>query len=642
MQWVKRIWTTFVVTLFGLFPLAIPSSVFADDIEFTVRPDRTQITAEESVSVKFSLRSDRSINISAPPKFNAPDFQLVNEYTGTHIESFYENGRFGVRNNQQITKVLRPLKTGVLTISELELQVDGKVYKAASININVVAAGAGTPPPRNYGGAGMGLRGAGKRPKGSAFFVRAEVDKHKVYKGEQIVVSYYLYQKLRTFNIMVEKYPILSGFLREDLEMPVLGQRLDTERVILDGVAYTRALLTRYAAYPLKEGSLSIDSLSVKANYYSNQGVDDGEDPFATFFQQLAPRVGTSRSEILKIESLPLPEENRPQSFSGGVGDFSVASAIDKYEVRANEAVTLTVKIEGHGNVAAIQEPKGKWPANIELYESKGRAKSGQGGVGEKVFEFLLIPRTTGKVDLPPLEISFFDPIKASYVTKNTQPITLSVSEPLPGSAAIQNPRVAATGSENRLDKNAKDDLRYIKAPGETTVGFKGHPWWRWMYWLSAAGFLFFVSFVLLETVKSKIAHAEATKEERILAQSKSWQKLRTAAKAATAGASWKDVVQTYELLSGALYDAIDEACGVGARSASRTDLKALLVEEHKVAETTWNRFDKLFDFAEMVRFATSAGAVSEKTAREQLSKWVTEGQSLSNILLRQKKKNKK
>src|SRR5262249_26014080 len=149
--------------------------------------------------------------------------------------------------------------------------------------------------------------------------------------------------------------------------------------------------------------------------YYPSVNSMDEEDPFLGFFRQMNPQQGQNSSDQLTIEVMPLPEQGKPNSFTGGVGDFNLTAAVDKYDVRANEAVTLTLKVEGRGNLAAIGEPKAKWPENVELYDSKGVAKSSSGGVGQKVFEFLLIPRAPGKVMLPALEMSFFDPAKGAY-----------------------------------------------------------------------------------------------------------------------------------------------------------------------------------------------------------------------------------
>ena len=57
---------------------------------------------------------------------------------------------------------------------------------------------------------------------------------------------------------------------------------------------------------------------------------------------------------------------------------LEVLEVTDKYDVRANDAVTLTVKVEGKGNLASIQEPKAKWPESIEIVADFPRTPAGK------------------------------------------------------------------------------------------------------------------------------------------------------------------------------------------------------------------------------------------------------------------------
>jgi hypothetical protein len=618
--------------------LVFAIAAHAADIEFTAKVDRSQISVDESVSLKLTVQSEGGAS-AGQPQFTAPDFEVVNEYSGTYVESYYDgnSGRFGMRNNQQITKVLKPSKVGTLRISGISVNVSGKNYKAPDIQVQVAGSGAGTPPPRGYGGGGIGLRGAGKQTSGPSVKVRAEVDKDHVYKGEQVIVSYYLYRRVRVFNIQVDKFPVLSGFLREDLDMPVLGQRLDTERVVLDGVPYERSLLLRYAAYPLQEGKLKIDSTALKYAYYPNtrQGSLDDEDPFMGFFHQMTPQQGADRSEQLTVDVLPLPEEGKPNSFTGGVGDFNISSAVDKYEVHANEAVTLTLKVEGRGNVAAIGEPKAKWPENVELYDAKGVAKAGHAGVGEKVFEFLLIPRAPGKVVLPPLEFSFFDPAKKAYVTRTTEPFTINVTEPAPGSAPSGGIRAKSSPSGDLVTQNGTktEEVQGLKTPEAAETGKVNIPAWRWLYWICSVMFLGLIGLLVYDGIRKTKARSDAQAATRAKAHARSWEKLHEGARQAGMGASWIEVVQTYELLAGVIFEAIDQAYAVEARSRPRSQLKEILVGEFGLSEDVWNQISKLLEFAEMVRFASSVGAVSEKAARTDLARWVSDGEAVSRTL---------
>jgi hypothetical protein len=611
---------------------------YADGPKFSATLDHDEISLDDSVTLKFAIESDEG-QVS-DPSFSAPGFDVVNQYNAVSSESYYNEstGQIGMKTSYEVNKVLKPEKTGTFHISNIRVQIGGKAYTAPDLTVSVTGAGSGTPPPPGYGGSGVGLRGSGKKSKYPSVFARAEVDKTKAYKGEQVIVSYYLYERARAFNIEITKYPTLNGFLREELEMPYLQQKLNFEQIVLDGVPYTRALLLRYAAYPLQEGSLDIDSLEMKYNYYTQQNGFDSNDPFQAFngfFQQALP--GNSRSEVLKVQVQPLPIDGKPNSFSGGVGDFDLVSAIDKTEVHANDPVTLTVKIEGHGNVASIGEPKAKWPSNIELYDTKGVAKTGKGGVGQKTFEFLLIPREKGPLELPGLEFSYFDPNKNSYVTKTTEPVKINVLEPNANSNSNYVPKQVGTGGPQTAQTpgSSKEEIRGLKVPtvGAVANGLSGLPMWRWLYWVCIAAFGFFALLVGRDLLVRAGKTAQERSQDRARKSAKSWDRLKSKAKEATNGMAWLDVIQLYEGLSGQIFDAIERVYPVGSRSYSREDLRRMLVDERQMSEEVWSRASRLLEFAELVRFASSAGAVSEGLARAEAGKWVVEAESVARLI---------
>ncbi len=630
-----------------LSTLAIAGAVFsvyaraalASEVEFHVQADRQEITLDDSVSLKFSVRAEGSLGNVRELEYNAPDFDLVNEYSGTFIESYYRNGSFGMKHNHDLTRVLRPKKQGALTVTGIRIRVGNQTLTAPDITIQVTAGGAGTPPPPGYGGGGSGLRGAGKPAKGHSILIRAEVDKQRAYKGEQLIVSYYLYRRVRASNIQVDKYPTLNGFLREDLEMPVLGARLDSEPTVLDGVSYERSLLVRYLAYPLKDGKLKLDPMAIRANYYASQapGTDD-DDPFFNFFQQMAPRLATARSEPVTIEVMPLPDEGKPAGFKGTVGEFEFSASVDKAELRANEALTLTVKVEGKGNLSTVEEPSVDWPSGVERYEAKTSTRAGRGGIGSKTFEILLIPRVAGPLTLPALEFSYFDPAQARYVSKSTQPIQINVLEAAAGATASTNPvnsgQVTAGASQSKAP--VLRPIRPLDPNLSGASGEQGIPLWRWLYWLSTLGFLALVATVIWDRVRARPARKKKSHAAGV--DPKRWQRVRALAqRASEAGDSrlpWTEVTQAYELLTGAVYDSIDAKLEVGARALSRMELRERLVGSGHLTEEAWKRIDELLEYAEMVRFASSAGAVVEEDARKKLVQWINEAQRLESALV--------
>lgn len=615
---------------------AAPSVWAAEPGSLTAEIDQSRITVDDTVSLKIGVQLDGTARVGTP-EFSAPGFELVNQFQSTYVESYYENGRFGMRNNRQMTFVLKPARPGSYVISKISLDVNGQKLQAEDLKVEVLPSGSAAG---NGAGAAPGGRAVRPAPRGEAgarsppAFVRAELSKDTVYKGEQVVVSYYLYQRARIFNISVDKYPVLTGFLREDLEMPYLNQRLDPERVTIEGVPWERALLLQYAAYPLQEGKLKIDQLSIKFNIYGEADNSmNADDPFSAFFRQMAPRPGSARSEAVNVEVLPLPAAGKPASFAGAIGQFTLKASLDKSEVKANQPVTLTAQIQGRGNLSPVSELKADWPAGLELYDSKRQEKTEKNGTTQKKFEYLLIPRQSGDLTVPSLELSVFDPAKKEYVTLRSEAFALKV---LPGEPGTESAPAAASGAAPQPSRaDQPDRLRGLKLrtgpdDGGGALEIRGYPVWRWVYWLCAACFGVFLIYVAIEWMRrGRILSKKAARDEA-KRKTRSWDGLKQTAKLAAAGSlPWPEVMRAYEDLAGALFDQLDERLPhaesgePSSRSLSRRELRRLLVDGQGMPAEKWEPLEKALEVAETVRFTGSAGIISEADARAQLGQLI-------------------
>ena len=141
------------------------------------------------------------------------------------------------------------------------------------------------------------------------------------------------------------------------------------------------------------------------------------------------------------------------------------------------------------------------------------------------------------------------------------------------------------------------------------------------------------------DLVRRASANARAASETRARIQSKSWDTLRGLAKAAASQSSWNEVIEAYERLTGVVFDSLDQSFQLGARSVPRSQLGEILVGERGIPAATWERANRLLEYAETVRFAASAGAISQQDARKELAKWVSEGQSVCKALEHHSKK---
>ncbi len=636
---------TAVFALAALVGLCAAVPAFA--VEFKAEADREEIAQDESVSVKLTVEADGTVPVESP-QFDAPGFDEIQNYQGSFVQSYYDSnaGKFSAKFSRSFTYVLRPKNTGRLAITNIRVKVDGQTYTAGPITVIVTGGGAGTPPPRGYGGAGAGLRGAAKKGRGTVLFLRTEVDKTKVYKGQQIVVNYYLYSRARNFNATADRYPSLNGFLKEELDIPVLTGRLEAQDVVLDGTAYRRVLIASFAAYPLKEGKLTIDPMEVKATYMADRGAggpqgggmfDDEDDLFQQFFRMAQPQQENLRSESVSIDVGALPAVPKDLNYTGAVGDFEVIAAADRTDVKAHEAVTLTLKIEGKGNISNIETPKIPLPDGFELYEAKSQTK-GKAGVGEKVFEYLLIPRKAGDFTLPRIELGFFDPKKGEYVRKATDPIRIHVNEGDPGAENQPPARLDPTKEMASPVKESKRIFDLFTGDGPTPENgtafdrVRGRGPWKLVLALILAGA---VLLALLIRFRTEIRNAIATfgaKSRRKGRQDREWAKVRRQSEEA-GRLPFNEILKCFDFLESELEDALSERFGIKARGFTREQLKAALVGQGLIEQNLWQRLSELLEFTETLRFASKAGAVSEERARNELRKWISECEAILGAL---------
>lgn len=615
-----------------LFTLLLSSINFTwADVQFEAQVDRAEISTDESVTLKLIVQADGSVPVQTP-SFTANDFDTLNEFQSSQVQTSIVNGSISTRFVRSFNYVLRPKKTGVLKITDIQTQIEGQSYTAGPVEITVDAGGGGTPPPRNYGGGGNGLRGSQKRQRGHSFFIRAETDKAKVYKGEQMIVSYYLYSRAQGFNAEAEKYPALPGFLKEELEIPLVQQNGLTrgELVTLDGEVWKRVLLAKYAAYPLKSGKLSIDTMGLKIQYYDSRSQlmdDDQEDLFTQFFAQMAPRVVQVRSEPVVIDVQSLPEQGKPDDFNDIIGQFEVSSSVDKIELRAHESVTYLLKIEGRGNLSSLETPKLKIPEGVEVFESRAQTRGGKGSSNQKVFEYLLIPRKEGQYTLPAFELTYFDPRHAKYLTKKSEPINLNVSAGDP-SKENERPSLARVGevktNQPSVDSQNPSDGFSFSGFGEKTGLLKT---------LSAIVLILGALLIAWTAARPWFLKWLANRRERLRFRqsNKNWSDYEPKLQDYEAKSTFKEVLECYAFIEEKLCSALEKCYNVSPRALSRRELYESLVEKQKMTEDLWSKISSLLEFTEMVRFASLAGAISESQVRAELAQRFRDAQAIES-----------
>lgn len=369
----------------------------------------------------------------------------------------------GVRTSSRtltFTCILRPKKEGTYKIPAATINADGNRMTSKEISVKVLPPDQRGASAQQSGSQSAG-RGATTAESGKIgdddLFIVATVNKKNVYEQEAILLTYKIYTTVNLTNVS-GKMPDLKGFHTQEVEMPKGNREFQLEHY--KGRNYRTIVWSQYVLFPQQSGQLEIPSITFEGTVAQRV---QSYDPFEAFFNGGSSYVNVQkpiRTPKLTINVSPLPS-GKPVSYSGGVGDFSISSSINATELKENEAVTLKLVISGTGNMKLIKTPEVSFPADFEVYDpkidNKFSLKVG-GQSGNKVIEYLAIPRYGGTYTIPPVEFSYFDVKSGAYKTLSTPEYTLNV-EKGSGSTGGSAPVGYVSKEELRL---LGQDIRYI------------------------------------------------------------------------------------------------------------------------------------------------------------------------------------
>ncbi len=122
----------------------------------------------------------------------------------------------------------------------------------------------------------------------------------------------------------------------------------------------------------------------------------------------------------------PVPNDDRPAAFTGGVGSFTLKGDVSPREVTVGESVKLVLRIEGDGNLATLGVPKLE---SLSAFHIRG--KTDDKGTKRRTITYdLMVIREVAAMQRIPF--AFFDPKgKPRFRTVYTDAIPLDV-KPLP------------------------------------------------------------------------------------------------------------------------------------------------------------------------------------------------------------------
>ena len=349
-----------------------------------------------------------TITYSANGKFgniSFPEFKNFRIISGPRYSSMSTSTNWNTPQVvQSYSYVLMAKKEGTFIIPPATVKSGGKKYSSNKLTIKVIKS----------------------RPKSDPnditsdnIFVEAKTRKRTVFVGEQMGVVYTVYFNVNLGDNYIAEVPSFNGFWKEELSKTEPPTKYKSA---VQDVEYTAADLRKVVLIPQRAGKLVLDPLQFNVKLRT--------------LNARRTRWINEEYEILSvpvsITVKPLPEKGKPASFNGVVGRYSLTTEIDKKSLKANEVVTIRMKIKGSGNLKLIDAPVLDIPPDIEAFEPKisnNLTVNLKGVSGSRIFEYVLIPRHAGEYKIPPIEFSYFDPDKRKYVTHKSPEYILSVSK---------------------------------------------------------------------------------------------------------------------------------------------------------------------------------------------------------------------
>lgn len=415
-------------------------------------------TTHPSVGVPFeiSFSTDASIKDFVPPSFN--DFEIISG--PNHSQSIqFING--SLSQSSSISFVLIPKKEGNIVIGPAKAIVNNQIVYSEQIIIQVQK----NVGNNNYAANSNNTNNYPNKNSANSnvsddIFVRTYINKKQCYVGEQISLTQKIYTRLELRGIQNVKFPHLDGFWSKNQENTNNAVQFHIENI--DGNNYYVGEISTQYLFPQKSGRLTISPIEIECVVRKRVNRAP-RDIFEQFFgvNAFEDKVVTLKSQPVSIYVQELPVANKPDNFSGAVGNnFSFRVEINKNKLPANEAINLKLIISGTGNIPLVDAPKIKFPPEFEVYDPKitENISTTTGISGTKTFEYLIIPRQEGTYKLSDITFSYFNLNKKSYITIPAPELLIEVTPP------IGNATTAQIYQQYKQEmKDETSDIRFIK-----------------------------------------------------------------------------------------------------------------------------------------------------------------------------------
>jgi oxygen tolerance protein BatD len=426
--------------------------VFSQEVSVTAELSPNPVGVNEQVSLAVTVVGGGAERPQLP-RING--MKLV---AGPSVSNQFQwiNGQ--TSSSQTFTYILLPETEGTVKVPPIAVRAGGKTYQTAEISLKVVKEAVGqsqTPRRRSpfsiFDDMGLDedspLRD--RTPRRADVLTVAEVDKRTAFVGEQVTLTYKILTQLPITQVEVKEIPSLNGFWVEEIEVP---KNPAAANRVVNGKQYAEYVIKKQALFATKEGNLQIPSATFALVVRTSSG---------GFFSLGTQESVFRKTDPISVKVAPLPEEGKPATFSGAVGNFRLSSAIDKPTAETGDALNLKITLSGAGNLKTITEFALPDLPGFKIYSSKSNDQvSVRNDVlqGSKSWDYVIIPQAPGKERIPDLKFSYFLPSAKQYREASAAGLEVAV---LRGKGATGGELVQTTLQQGIVKRGS--DINYIK-----------------------------------------------------------------------------------------------------------------------------------------------------------------------------------
>lgn len=588
---------SFTFFLLGLLSISSISLLAQPTVTSTINPN--SITLGYTATYIVSIQAEKQPEVWLPPKVKDLEIDFIGTGQSMQISTINQNTKTIVTKKYNFR--VRPKRTGRFIIPTYDLSIGRQklMVPAAVITVN--------PPD-------------GKQAADLEDLTFLELDKEEkpTYVGQNL--KYVLKLFVHTGLTEVRAGELLQkGNAFSQREMAQSTNSYGAIRNNLDYQVYEIPV----SITPLKSGLQTLEFELTIQVVLPQQRQNSSSSYFDEFFNRDFFSFGGFRERRnIAVSTGPvevvvrmLPEEGKPKSFSGAIGQFSIKQTLSPIQLNAGDPLTLKVEITGDGNFDRIQPLQLKTGDQWKIYPPKSEFISGEKmeHSGKKIFDYILIPQSTDITQSPPIHFSFFDPETAQYVQLSDEQVALTIHPATHYISANTSVTQTATSNSETLATSRPPERNILPIqllPGRWISSIQ--PTFKSPYFLSSQ----LIPLIILSGVyllrKRQIRFRDDAFYARRL---KTTQSMRKWLKTAKEASSKNDFVAFFAAAQRAIQESVGKHFTCSASTLTLADLELFLASKNSNG-TIVNEVREFFEAGDAVRFF-SGNQAQEQTLRD-------------------------